>query len=123
MHRQTVTKQASSSRWASLRQPRRLMALLATIALVFGGNLVVASAAHADPGDPVVFADQNLEDAINDVLGQSPGDTITEAQAEGITTLDAPSAGITDLSGIDFLIGLTDLRLTHNKLRCGESEQ
>ena len=116
MHRQTVTKQASSSRWASLRQPRRLMALLATIALVFGGNLVVTSAAHADPGDPVTFADQNLEDAVNDVLGQSPGATITEAQAAGITTLDAPSAGITDLSGIEFLTGLTDLRLNHNNV-------
>ncbi len=103
-------------RSSNSRRPRRLMTLVATIALVFGGNLMVASAAHADPGDPVVFVDQNLEDAINDVLGQSPGDTITEAQAAGITTLDAPSAGITDLSGIEFLTGLIDLRLNHNNV-------
>src|SRR5690554_5366798 len=75
------SKQSGTYRLSSTPRPRRLVALMAAITLAFGGSLMAASTASAAPGDPVIFADQNLEDAVNDELGQNSGDTITEAQA------------------------------------------
>lgn len=105
------SKQSGTYRLSSTPRPRRLVALMAAITLAFGGSLMAASTASAAPGDPVIFADQNLEDAVNDELGQNSGDTITEAQAASITELDAGNLGISNLAGIEYLVGLTELDL------------
>lgn len=93
---------------------RRFVALMATIALAFGVSVVSASPATAAPGDPIVFADQNLEDAINDELARPHGTPVTEGDAATLTDLDAGSAGIVDLTGIEHLTGLTTLYLGGN---------
>lgn len=90
-------------RLSSSRRPRRWVALTAAFALAFGGNLVFASAATAAPGDRVIFADQNLEDAVNDTLGEPHGTPVTEGVAATITQIDAQAQGIADLGGIQFL--------------------
>lgn len=110
------SKQSGTYRLSSTPRPRRLVALMAAITLAFGGSLMAASTASAAPGDPVIFADQNLEDAVNDELGQNSGDTITEAQAASITELDAGNLGISNLAGIEYLVGLTELDLVNNSV-------
>ncbi len=88
--------------------------LVATLVLALGGTLAVAPTATAGPSDPVTFADTTLADAVNAALGQSPGDTITEAQAAAVAVLDAAGLGITDLTGIEYLTGATRLELGVN---------
>lgn len=95
---------------------RTWMALLATAALSVGGSMTFAQAANAAPADPVVFADENLENQVNDELGQSHGDEITEAQAATILNLDAGSAGISDLTGIEYLTNLNLLDISENSI-------
>lgn len=90
--------------------------MFATVALVFGASVAFSATAHAVPGDSVVFADQALEDVVNAALGQTSGDTITEAQAAGISTLFASNKGITDLTGIEYMNSLTTVYLSGNAI-------
>lgn len=64
----------------------------------------------------VAFADQSLEDAVNDELGHPHGTPVTMVDASGVTALDATGAGIADLTGIEHLTGLTDLVLDDNSI-------
>lgn len=95
---------------------RRLIAFFAAAALTFGGSLVMSAPATAAPTDEVTFADAGLADAVNAALGQDPGDPITEAQAATIPELDARNLGISDLSGAEYLTGLTELVLIGNNI-------
>lgn len=100
------------------RLPRTAVAVAAAVAVAVacGGPLALSTAAHAAPGDPVVFADRALADAVNVELGQQPGDVTTEAQAASITDLTARDALITNLAGIEQLTGLERLDLDYNRI-------
>ena len=57
----------------------------------------------------VSFPDGNLERTIRAALGVGAGETLTCSTLSHLTSLHAPDAGIQDLSGIENLVGLTEL--------------
>ena len=59
----------------------------------------------------VDIPDPNLRAAIEHWLGKDPGATITVANMENLTTLLAPNANISDLTGLEHAINLTLLDL------------
>ena len=63
-----------------------------------------------DIPDPYLLA------AIEKALGKGAGDTITADEMETLTELNAPRAGITDLTGIEFATNLTTLNLSFNDI-------
>ena len=76
--------------------------------LVF--NPVSAVAQVVDIPDP------NLRAKIEEALGKGAGGIITVADMETLTELNAPSIGITDLTGIEFAANLTTLNLSFNDI-------
>ncbi len=64
---------------------------------------------------PVTIPDAKLRAAIAAALGKARGATITKAEMETLTTLEAGEAGISDLTGLEYAINLTrlDLWLNH----------
>ena len=91
--------------------------MMAAAALALGGTLTMAPGANAAPADVVVFDDVNLENAVNDELGNPHGTPITEADAASVVELHAPSEGIRDLTGLEAMVGLTGLWLYGNSIR------
>jgi hypothetical protein len=79
-----------------------------------------APAAYAAPGDPIVMPDAALRACANNELSQPPGDPITEAQAESITTLSCNGVTnppkVTDLTGIETLANLEVLDVNQNDI-------
>ena len=63
----------------------------------------------------VVFPDPNLEAAIREAIGKPTGD-IYQSDLVGLTTLDADSRGIADLTGLEYCTSLADLRLGNNEI-------
>ncbi|AHM57334.1 hypothetical protein EAL2_c20530 [Peptoclostridium acidaminophilum DSM 3953] len=63
----------------------------------------------------IKFADPGLEQAIRDALGQSEG-AITKTDLESITALNAENLEISDLSGIEYLVNLEELKLNYNNI-------
>jgi Leucine-rich repeat (LRR) protein len=63
----------------------------------------------------VVFPDPNLEAAIREAIGKPTGD-IYQSDLEGLTSLDASSRNITDLSGLEYCTNLTYLCLDENQI-------
>jgi hypothetical protein len=61
----------------------------------------------------VVFADYNLEQAIRSTLHLFQGD-ITTADLKNVTSLQAPSSAIINLSGLQWAVNLTNLDLSGN---------
>ena len=59
----------------------------------------------------VDIPDSNLRAAIESTLGVASGATITTADMEGLTHLDARNANITDLTGLEHATNLTSLDL------------
>lgn len=97
-------------------QPRLARALLTTVtaALLALGTVPAAS---AGPADPIVVPDAGLMGCIRDQLGLAPGDPdVTEGQASTITSLYCYNLRITDLSGIEFLTGLTAFEAHRNSI-------
>ena len=71
---------------------------------------------NSAPDDPVNIPDDALRAFIETKLGKSSGDTITEGDMNGMTgSFNAPSKGITDLTGLEHATGITSLTLSHNK--------
>ena len=74
-----------------------------------------------EPGDVEVqlevvsFADPNLEAAVRDALDKPSGD-LYRADVNSLVFLQASNRGITDLSGIENCVHLTDLRLSDNDI-------
>jgi Leucine-rich repeat (LRR) protein len=64
----------------------------------------------------VNIPDPNLRAAIEAELGKAAGDTITVADMESLTTLEADRADISDLTGLEAAINLTELRLDANNI-------
>ena len=61
--------------------------------------------------------DSNLRSAIEDALDLASGAPITQAGLESLTRLEAPEAGIRNLTGLEFATGLTELLLGLNEIR------
>ena len=60
---------------------------------------------------PVSIPDANLRAEIEDALDKSSGETITRGDMSKLTRLDARNANISDLTGLEFAIFLTNLDL------------
>jgi hypothetical protein len=64
----------------------------------------------------IFIPDPNLESAIREALGTGPCDPITQDMAHILTTLNAESRAIFDLSGLEYFLNLTDLYLFYNEI-------
>jgi internalin A len=64
----------------------------------------------------IFIPDPNLESAIREALGTGPCDPITQDMAHILTTLNAESRAIFDLSGLEYFLNLTDLDLSDNQI-------
>ena len=62
----------------------------------------------------VDIPDSNLRTAIEKALRLAPGDPITPAKMMTLNRLDARNASISDLTGLEFAINLTNLNLASN---------
>ena len=75
---------------------------------------------YARPEDVTVpnitFPDKNLETAIRDALGKPVGEGITAAELASLTEFSPRGRGITNLSGLEYCINLTRLRLYENEI-------
>ena len=63
----------------------------------------------------VSFPDPNLEAAIREALGKPEG-PITDVDLSGLTVLDAQDKAISDISGIEYCLNLTELILNENQI-------
>ena len=62
----------------------------------------------------VDLPDTNLRAAIETVLGKAEGDSITPSEIATLTRLEAPEAGVRDLTGLEHATNLTRLGLSNN---------
>ena len=63
-----------------------------------------------------IIPDANLRAAIEAALGKASGAPITAAEMVALTVLDASNANISDLTGLEFAIDLTELWLGWNNI-------
>ena len=66
--------------------------------------------------EPVNIPDPNLRTAIEKALGKASGVTITTLDMAKLNGLNAPNASITDLTGLEHAINLTELFLWDNNI-------
>ena len=76
---------------------------------------LLVSTPVAKAAEIVSFPDPNLEAAIREAIGKPTGD-IYVTDLEGLTYLDAYERDITDLTGLEYCIDLTDLDLGRNQI-------
>lgn len=100
---------------SSTRKTPGLRAAIA-IAAAAGLTLFSVTPAQAAPNDPIAVPDAALLTCINDDLGQGNADSVTEAQAGGITELDCSGDGVSDLAGLEYLTSLVTLNLDDNNI-------
>lgn len=81
------------------------------------GNHYATGIGRSNPTDIVRFSDLYLEDALNDVLGQSRGTDITVAQMESLTDLNIPNKKIEFLNGLEYAQNLKSLNIEGNVIR------
>lgn len=86
------------------------------LAVAVGLTLFGLTPAQAGPNDPITVNDAALLECINDKLGQGTTDAVTEAQAAGLTSLNCQHAGVSDLTGMEYLTGLEHLDLLDNDI-------
>ena len=65
-------------------------------------------------GQVVSIPDANLRAAVETALGKASGDTITAADMAALTVLNADTANISDLTGLEQATNLTELYLYNN---------
>ena len=63
------------------------------------------------PPPPVTIPDANLRAVIEESLGKASGTTITRAEMETLTRIEASNRGIRDLTGLEYAINLEYLSL------------
>ena len=68
------------------------------------------------PSPPVDIPDANLRAKIEIALGKASDDVITTADMATLTRLDAPNANISNLTGLEHAINLTELSLDNNRI-------
>ena len=73
--------------------------------------------AWAVPARPVYFPDPALRTAVEDALGKAAGEFIRPRELAALDTLVADFAGITDLTGIGFAVGLSWLDVEFNRIQ------
>ena len=78
--------------------------------LVYLSIRVTATAQTVDIPDP------NLSDYIERVLGKAAGPPITVTEMAALTSIDLQEAVISDLTGLDHAINLTELHLYNNSI-------
>ena len=77
--------------------------------------ITVTQVCGGTPPDVIVFADSNLEAAVRLRLGKPTGD-FTPSDIPLLTSLNASSKGITDLSGLEWFTDLTNVSLHSNQI-------
>jgi len=85
----------------------------ATTTIAMNGDYSIT--ADFGEGDPVIFADPNLEAAIRGAIG-IPDRPIYPSDLEGLTSLSASESGISDLAGLELCVNLTYLQLDLNQI-------
>ena len=76
--------------------------------------LIILLSSYVTGDTPVHFEDINLKRAVENAIGS---ENPTVADMENLKKLDASGYGITDLTGLETAINLTNLNLNDNKLR------
>ena len=66
--------------------------------------------------DVIHIPDPNLEQVLREAMELQPGDDITKQRMAELHALNAPNAGIAELTGMEFAVSLRDLRLGRNKM-------
>ncbi|MFC2006474.1 hypothetical protein ACFLVG_05965 [Chloroflexota bacterium] len=66
--------------------------------------------------ETVAFPDEKLGSAIRDALDKPPGEDITAAELAELISLNATKMDITDLSGIEYCVNLSELNLWRNRI-------
>lgn len=72
--------------------------------------------ASFNPADQVVLPDANLAAVVRKALNLAANAPISKTQAAALTTLDATSASITNLQGLQHFTGLVVLELNYNNI-------
>ena len=88
-------------------------------AIGFGDFLIFSSSFGTETGGgreetQVTIPDANLRVAIETALGKARGAPITRAEMASLTSLEASSSEISDLTGLEFATGLIPLNLSYN---------
>jgi len=91
--------------------PVVLMLVIIFTCIVCGHDINV----RAQDGTPVTFPDSNLEAAIRKAINRPEG-PIYATNLESITMLTPHSRNISDLTGLEYLVNLTDLDLRDNQI-------
>ena len=81
-----------------------------------GADYATVTVSPAVGDTPVNIPDAALRAKLLAALGRSAGDTITRSDMAGLTSLDAGSSRIADLTGLEFATSLTHLDLSVNSL-------
>lgn len=84
----------------------------------YGNNIIrgVITSVTTSVGSVIDIPDANLRSALEVALGLNPGDPITQAAMEGLTSIDLTAQGIADLSGLENAISLTSLNISANAI-------
>ena len=88
-------------------------------AIGFGDFLIFSSNFGKETGGgreetPVAIPEANLRVAIATALGKARDASITRAEMASLTSLEASSSDISDLTGLEFATGLISLNLSYN---------
>ncbi len=84
----------------------------------FLAKKVVVTFEPQDPSFRVInIVDAGLEAAIRESLPRYPNGDLTLGDLENLTTLNASNKNISDLSGLEFAVNLTNLDLINNKIK------
>ena len=77
----------------------------------------VATATYSsDQSTPVFIPDEALRRAVNLALGRNAMDNINRGELAQLTSLSAIGAGISDLTGLEWAINLTNANFNNNSL-------
>ncbi|MCY3868518.1 MAG: leucine-rich repeat domain-containing protein [Gemmatimonadetes bacterium] len=80
----------------------------------FGKEVSTSNDGGGGMETPVAIPDANLRTAIEFALGKASGASISRAEMAILTSLEASTSDIRDLTGLEFATGLTSLNLSAN---------
>ena len=109
----SLFKDTESTYTKSSRQDQGIVHLVHLILIICLHFLTPHSIATAQT---VHFPDPNLRAALEGALGKEVGDDITQVEMASLASLYAFESGIQDLTGLEFAVNLTGLRLGLNEI-------